>query len=149
MGPFQTLQDHVDSRVRVLTLPGQQKFAGFGLEFGRKALQFSESYYGIPYPLSKMDLIAVPDFAFGAMENWGAITFRENLLLHYPDVTSRSGEERMARSSRTKSPTSGSEPGHPVGLELPLAEPKLRDLFRRPRRRCALSPGMGRSGSSS
>jgi tricorn protease interacting factor F2/3 len=95
VGPFETLQDHVDSRVRVLTLPGQQKFAGYGLEFGRKALQFSESYYGIPYPLSKMDLIAVPDFAFGAMENWGAITFRENLLLHYPDVTSRSGEERI------------------------------------------------------
>ena len=95
VGPFETLQDHADSRVRVLTLPGQQKFAGYGLEFGRKALQFSESYYGIPYPLSKMDLIAVPDFAFGAMENWGAITFRENLLLHYPDVTSRSGEERI------------------------------------------------------
>jgi tricorn protease interacting factor F2/3 len=95
VGPFETLQDHVDSRVRVLTLPGQQKFAGYGLEFGRKALQFSESYYGIPYPLSKLDLIAVPDFAFGAMENWGAITFRENLLLHYPGVTSRSGEERI------------------------------------------------------
>jgi tricorn protease interacting factor F2/3 len=39
-----------------------------------------------------MDLIAVPDFAFGAMENWGAITFRENLVLHYPEITSKSGE---------------------------------------------------------
>jgi tricorn protease interacting factor F2/3 len=95
VGPFETLQDHIDSRVRVLTLPGQQPYAGYGLEFGRKALQFSEAYYGIPYPLSKMDLIAVPDFAFGAMENWGAITFRENLLLHVPGVTSQSGEERI------------------------------------------------------
>jgi aminopeptidase N len=95
VGPFETLQDHVDSRVRVLTLPGRQPFAGYGLQFGRKALQFSESYYGSPYPLTKLDLIAVPDFAFGAMENWGAITFRENLLLHYPEVTSRSGEERI------------------------------------------------------
>jgi tricorn protease interacting factor F2/3 len=42
-----------------------------------------------------MDLIAIPDFAFGAMENWGAITFRENLMLHYPDITSKSGEERI------------------------------------------------------
>jgi tricorn protease interacting factor F2/3 len=42
-----------------------------------------------------MDLIAIPDFAFGAMENWGAITFRENLLLHYPGTTSKSGEERI------------------------------------------------------
>ncbi len=95
VGEFEMLQDPVDHRVRVLTLPGSQKFAGFGLEFGRKALEFSEAYYGIPYPLSKMDLIAVPDFAFGAMENWGAITFRENLLLHYPGVTSKSGEERI------------------------------------------------------
>ncbi|MFZ0724851.1 MAG: M1 family aminopeptidase, partial [Desulfobacterales bacterium] len=52
-------------------------------------------YYRIPYPLPKMDLIAIPDFAFGAMENWGAITFRENLLLHYPDMTSRAAEERI------------------------------------------------------
>ncbi len=95
VGPFETLQDPVDGRVRVLTLPGQQPHAAYGLEFGRKALTFSEAYYGIPYPLSKMDLIAVPDFAFGAMENWGAITFRENLLLHYPGITSQSGEERI------------------------------------------------------
>jgi tricorn protease interacting factor F2/3 len=95
VGEFETLQDPVDGRVRVLTLPPSQTHARFGLEFGRKALAFSESYYGIPYPLSKMDLIAVPDFAFGAMENWGAITFRENLLLRYPGVTSKSGEERI------------------------------------------------------
>ncbi len=95
VGPFETLQDRIDNRVRVLTLPGQQPYAGFGLEFGRKALQFSEAYYGIAYPLSKLDLIAVPDFAFGAMENWGAITFRENLLLHVPGITSQSGEERI------------------------------------------------------
>jgi tricorn protease interacting factor F2/3 len=42
-----------------------------------------------------MDLIAVPDFAFGAMENWGAITFRENLLLHFPETTSAEGIERI------------------------------------------------------
>ena len=95
VGDFETLQDPIDGRVRVLTLPPSQKYGRFGLEFGRKALAFSESYYGVPYPLSKMDLIAVPDFAFGAMENWGAITFRENLLLHHPGITSRSGEERI------------------------------------------------------
>ena len=42
-----------------------------------------------------MDLIAIPDFAFGAMENWGAITFRENLLLHDPERTSSLGEQRI------------------------------------------------------
>ncbi len=94
-GQFEFTQDEKDSRVRVATLPGMKKYAQFGAEFGRKSLEFSESYYGIAYPLPKMDLIAIPDFAFGAMENWGAITFRENLLLHYPEVTSRSGEERI------------------------------------------------------
>jgi tricorn protease interacting factor F2/3 len=95
VGKFEFTRDAEDPRVRVATLPGMKPYAKFGLEFGRKALAFSEDYYGIPYPLSKMDLIAIPDFAFGAMENWGAITFRENLLLHYPGITSKSGEERI------------------------------------------------------
>ena len=95
VGEFEFTQDKKDKRVRVATLPGMQKFARFGLEFGRKSLVYSESFYDIAYPLPKMDLIAVPDFAFGAMENWGAITFRENLLLHYPEVTSKLGEARI------------------------------------------------------
>ena len=92
IGAFHIQADETDPRVRSVTLPGRDCYHKFGLEFGRKALQFCENYYRIPYVMDKMDLIAVPDFAFGAMENWGAITFRENLVLHYPDVTSRSGE---------------------------------------------------------
>jgi len=95
VGEFDIQVDSQDPRVRAVTLPGQQAHAVYGLEFGRRALAFSEAYYGIDYPLTKMDLIAIPDFAFGAMENWGAITFRENLLLHYPDTTSKAGEERI------------------------------------------------------
>jgi aminopeptidase N len=95
VGDFEITVDPKDRRVRAVTLPGMQQFANFGTEFGRKSLAFSESYYAIDYPLPKMDLIAIPDFAFGAMENWGAITFRENLLLHYPGITSKSGEERI------------------------------------------------------
>jgi len=95
VGEFDISPDDQDQRVRAVTLPGMKQFARFGTEFGRKSLSFSESYYAIDYPLPKMDLIAIPDFAFGAMENWGAITFRENLLLHYPGVTSISGEERI------------------------------------------------------
>ena len=95
VGEFEFTQDETDSRVRVVTLPGMKKYAQFGVEFGRKSLGYSESYYAIAYPLPKMDLIAIPDFAFGAMENWGAITFRENLLLHYPQITSKFGEERI------------------------------------------------------
>jgi aminopeptidase N len=95
VGKFEFIKDSKDPRVRVAVLPGMLEYATFGLKFGRLALQFCERYFQIPYPLSKMDLIAVPDFAFGAMENWGAITFRENLLLHFPEITSKSGEVRI------------------------------------------------------
>lgn len=95
IGEFEFTQDSTDPRVRVVTLPGMKKYAQFGLEFSRKSLAYSEAYYAVSYPLSKLDMIAIPDFAYGAMENWGAITFRENLLLHYPDITSKAGEERI------------------------------------------------------
>ncbi len=95
VGEFEIVESQTDKRVRVATVPGVSQYGRFGLEFGVNALKFCEQYYQIPYPLPKMDLIAIPDFAFGAMENWGAITFRENLLLYYPDITSTSGQERI------------------------------------------------------
>lgn len=95
VGPFELVVDQQDARVRLAHLPGLRHTTGPGLEFGRQALHYCETYYDIPYPLPKMDLIAIPDFAFGAMENWGAITFRENLLLHFPDLTSKAGEQRI------------------------------------------------------
>jgi aminopeptidase N len=95
VGPFEIHTDDVDPRVRAVCLPGMGDQTDFGREFGRKALSYGETYYAIDYPLDKMDLIAVPDFAFGAMENWGAITFRENLLLDIPGVTSREAEVRI------------------------------------------------------
>ncbi|HSM75835.1 MAG TPA: M1 family metallopeptidase, partial [Desulfobacterales bacterium] len=95
VGEFEFIEDPRKPLVRVATPPGLSRYGRFGLDFGRKALTYCQDYYAIDYPLSKMDLIAVPDFAFGAMENWGAITFRENLLLYYPDITSRSAAERI------------------------------------------------------
>ncbi len=94
VGPFEIHADSEDHRVRAVCLQGVGDQTAFGREFGRKALAYGEDYYAIDYPLAKLDLIAVPDFAFGAMENWGAITFRENLLLNVPGVTSR---EALAR----------------------------------------------------
>jgi len=96
VGAFDIRENPDDHRVRIVSLPGREAYTRFGLDFGAKALGFCEDYFAIPYPLQKMDLIAVPDFAFGAMENWGAITFRENLLLHYPESTSAAGEERIS-----------------------------------------------------
>ncbi len=95
VGKFEFREVPGDVQVRMAAMPEMTKYGQFGLEFGKKSLEFAEAYYGIKYPLSKLDLIAVPDFAFGAMENWGAITFRENLLLLYPGITSKAGEQRI------------------------------------------------------
>ena len=57
------------------------------LEIASKSLDFYEGYFGIEYAMAKMHLIAVPEFAFGAMENWGAITFR-NVALYLDENTS-------------------------------------------------------------
>jgi puromycin-sensitive aminopeptidase len=68
-------------KVRVFTTPGKKHQAKFALETAAKVLEFYEEYFGIPYPLPVLDLIAIPDFASGAMENWGAVTYRETALL--------------------------------------------------------------------
>ncbi|MHA2174385.1 MAG: M1 family metallopeptidase [Candidatus Hodarchaeales archaeon] len=81
---------------RVATTPGKTQYGEFALDFGIKSIEFGEDYTGIKYPINKMDQIAVSDFAFGAMENYGAITYRENLLLVYPEITSKAGIERIA-----------------------------------------------------
>jgi aminopeptidase N len=95
VGEFDRITHETDRRVQAITPPGRSSSARYGLEFGQKALAFCENYFRIPYPLGKMDLIAVPDFAFGAMENWGAITFRENLLLYDSEKTSQAGVARI------------------------------------------------------
>ena len=46
------------------------------LQLAVKTLPFYTEYFGTPYPLNKMDLIAIPNFACGAMENWGLVTYR-------------------------------------------------------------------------
>lgn len=67
--------------VRVYTTPGKKRQAKFALETAAKVMSFFHHYFGIAYPLPAMDLIAIPDFANGAMENWGAVTYRETALL--------------------------------------------------------------------
>src|SRR5206468_3477272 len=66
--------------VRVWCVPGKRRLAAFGHEIAVASLRFFEGYYGLPYPGDKLDLLAIPDFAAGAMENLGAITFRETAL---------------------------------------------------------------------
>ncbi|MGZ8530036.1 MAG: M1 family metallopeptidase [Candidatus Binatia bacterium] len=82
--------------LRVLAVPGKKKLADFAVAIGKASLEHFSQYYGIPYPGDKLDLIAIPDFASGAMENLGAITFRETALLVDSDKATRAELERVA-----------------------------------------------------
>jgi len=82
--------------LRVWCVPGKKHLARFGQEIGAASLAFFEDYYGLPYPGDKLDLLAIPDFAAGAMENLGAITFRETALLVDESAASHAELERVA-----------------------------------------------------
>jgi len=82
--------------LRVWCVPGKQRLAGFGQAVGAASLRFFEDYYGLPYPGDKLDLLAIPDFAAGAMENLGAITFRETALLVDEAQATHAEQERVA-----------------------------------------------------
>jgi puromycin-sensitive aminopeptidase len=82
--------------LRLWTVPGKSHLTGFGQDIAAASLQFFEHYYGIPYPSEKLDLLAIPDFASGAMENLGAITFRETALLVDQQTGTHAELERVA-----------------------------------------------------
>jgi puromycin-sensitive aminopeptidase len=82
--------------LRVWCVPGKKRLAAFGQAIGTFSLDFFERYYGRPYPGDKLDLIAIPDFASGAMENFGAITFRETALLVEEAAATHAERERVA-----------------------------------------------------
>ena len=82
--------------IRVWCVPGKKKFASFALEVAAESLRRLEAYFGLPYPYGKLDLLAVPDFEFGAMENAGAVTFRETLLLVDPKTVTLAEKKRVA-----------------------------------------------------
>jgi puromycin-sensitive aminopeptidase len=82
--------------VRVVHAPGKAHLTGYALEVAVHSLAFFTEYFGIPYPADKLDLVAIPDFAFGAMENLGCVTFRETALLIDPARAARVELERIA-----------------------------------------------------
>ena len=67
--------------IRVWATPGHKDQCAFASDAAQKMLPYFESYFGVKYPVDKLDLIAIPDFSAGAMENLGAVTFRESRLL--------------------------------------------------------------------
>jgi puromycin-sensitive aminopeptidase len=82
--------------LRIIAPPGNEHLTAFALDMGAHALRFFSEYYDISYPSDKLDMVAVPDFAFGAMENLGCITYRETALLIDPQTATQTELTRVA-----------------------------------------------------
>lgn len=82
--------------VRTIATKDNIAHTEFALETAVRCLEFFEDYFDIPFPLPKCDFVALPDFAAGAMENWGFITFREQALLVDPHNTSLTSKQYVA-----------------------------------------------------
>ena len=97
VGEFEFIEDKLgEVDMRIITTPGKKEQGKFALECSKKFLKYYNDYFGIPYPLPKLDHIAIPDFASGAMENWGAITYREVELLFDEKISSTVRKQRIA-----------------------------------------------------
>lgn len=97
-GDFEYIEGHTKDniQVRIYTTKGKKHQAKFALDVAIRSLQFYNDYFKIPYPLPTLDLIAIPDFESAAMENWGAVTFRETALLVDEEKSSLSNKQWVA-----------------------------------------------------
>lgn len=82
--------------IRAYATPDNVEYVQFALEVAVGCLEFYTEYFDIAYPLNKCDMIALPDFASGAMENWGLITYREQTLLVDPEHSTLSTKQYVA-----------------------------------------------------
>ena len=100
VGEFESIEGKTKDgmAVRVFSTPGHNELCRFSLETAIRGLEYFGEYYGIPYrsALPKLDLLAIPDFEYGAMENWGAITFRETAIFVDPKTSSIPQRRRVA-----------------------------------------------------
>ena len=81
--------------VNVFAIPNSASQLPFSLDVAIKSIDWYENYFGIDYPLPKLDMVAIPDFASGAMENWGLVTYRETAMLFDESKSSLAGKRRV------------------------------------------------------
>lgn len=93
---FKESKTKTGTKVRAYATPDNVQHLEFAVETAVKCLEFYEDYFDIPYPLPKSDMVALPDFASGAMENWGLITYREQALLVDNKNTSAHAKQYVA-----------------------------------------------------
>jgi puromycin-sensitive aminopeptidase len=99
VGPFELTEpaDAGGVPLRIACTPGKLHLTDFATEVGVVSLNFLRDYFSIPYPSDKLDHVAIPDFAFGAMENLGCVTYRETALLADRSTASRLELQRVAQ----------------------------------------------------
>ncbi|MDB6124332.1 MAG: pepN, partial [Pedosphaera sp.] len=89
-GELEELKGEVEGvDIRIITTEGKKEQAHYALDATKKVLAYYNDYFGIKYPLPKLDMIAIPGGYTGAMENWGAITFNDSRLLFDPKTSSQ------------------------------------------------------------
>ena len=95
-GELETIEDQAEGvQIRVVTTAGKQEQGRYALESTKQLLAYYNRYFGIRYPLPKLDQIAIPGGFSGAMENWGAITYNESLLLLNPQTSSQHTRQEL------------------------------------------------------
>jgi aminopeptidase N len=97
-GEFEATEGEQDGvKIRILTTEGKRASAAYALESAKRTLAYYNAYFGVRYPLPKLDLIGVPNAfsSFGAMENWGCITYVDTYLLFDPLTSSQATREHV------------------------------------------------------
>ncbi len=96
MGEFDVLRDEVDGvQLGIYTTAGKREQARYAMEATKRIVSYYNDYFGVKYPLPKLDQIAVPGGFSGAMENWGGITYNESVLLFDPATSSQGTKEMI------------------------------------------------------
>ncbi|KDP34065.1 hypothetical protein JCGZ_07636 [Jatropha curcas] len=98
VGLFDYVEDHTSDgiKVRVYCQVGKAHQGNFALHVAVKTLELYKEYFAVQYPLPKLDMIAIPDFAAGAMENYGLVTYRETALLFDEKHSAAANKQRVA-----------------------------------------------------
>ncbi|HXR40074.1 MAG TPA: M1 family metallopeptidase [Terracidiphilus sp.] len=97
VGDFQCTSGEADGvQIRGCATPDKVALTPYSVEVAKYVLHYYDTYFDIPYPLKKLDLIALPDFEAGAMENFGAITYRETAMLIDPKTASVGVKKNVA-----------------------------------------------------
>ncbi|CAO2816653.1 unnamed protein product [Amaranthus hypochondriacus] len=98
VGLFDFVESHTSDgiKVRCYCQVGKTEQGKFALEVAVKTLELYKKYFDVPYALPKLDMIAIPDFAAGAMENYGLVTYRESALLYDEKNSAAAYKQRVA-----------------------------------------------------